>query len=324
MESVTNKEILDYLLGKSKIENDDNFLAICFSTDENAEKFEMVREDLVESYLSGQLSKENRLQFETYFLKDEQNLEFFEFAKNLREHLKENRQLEVTALSSMVKKTFSIGSLLIPVGGFAVFLIAGFFIWNVAAKRNNLDIAGLKPTPTTTPTSTPVKTPTPQPTVLPTPSLSPNRTNTNLVPANTPKPTETPKTETPTPTPKSIVNPILAIALSMMAKGGNQKIDKITKDTKQVVLKTAKPYEENPDEPEFTEYQATISNNGKMLWSSGFEKLKPDTNDQISITVPPQKLETGNLKFIMIGKRKDGTTKELNGTKRMFSIKKEK
>lgn len=90
MTSITEKEILAYLLGKltDDFDKDWDFTVRCFSSDENTELFEMVRDDLIEIYLRGHLPEKEKLLFESYFLRDTFNLELFNFSKMLRDHLR--------------------------------------------------------------------------------------------------------------------------------------------------------------------------------------------------------------------------------------------
>lgn len=323
MKTVTNKAIIDYLLGRLSAENENNFLAECFSSDENAERFEMVREDLIENYLRGNLSNDDQARFQEHFLKDEQNSKLFEFSEMLRNHLKNDKQLAVLAKQEKTKKSFSPVRLLVPIGGFAALLIGAIFIWQALSKNSGQEIAKVEPTPTPVsqptnlqmspspvPSVTPaqIATPSPNPIVSQSPKMSP-----------TPKPNETPKPAVAeTPTPKAPENPILAFALPLMAKGDDDKILKITKQTKEVILQTPRPFKEFPS------YRVSILKDGKELFSRDFEKFTTNDKNQISVNVPAEKFQTGNLRFMIVGKNADGTTEELKGSERFFKVERAK
>ena len=77
------KEILNYLLGRLPAENEFDFLAASFATDESAEQYEIVRE-----YLRRNLSTKDKEDFEKHFLKNPLHRELLFFSKKLRQMLK--------------------------------------------------------------------------------------------------------------------------------------------------------------------------------------------------------------------------------------------
>lgn len=304
------KAIINYLLGQIEADKENDFLVECFSNDENSEKFERVRDDLIENYLRGDLSKEDERQFENHFLADLQNLELYKFSKKMRAHLAENTQLETAVRTSAEKKSFQFGSWLVPAAMFGALLIAAFFIWQTALKKTEPEIAEVRPTPMPT-VETQVS---PAISVLlatePTPSTSPKPTI---------KPSETPKTNIPVaPTPKVAERAFLAFNLPLISKGNNKEnVLKINNQIKQVGLQTSKPFKDFPG------YQVQIQSNNQVSWQRNFEKFPTKGKGQIVVNIPAENFKEGKHRFIIFGLNKDGTVQELKGTERFFAVEKE-
>lgn len=81
------KSIWNYLLGRTPATEEFDFLLEVFGSDESAELYEMVRDDLIEEYLRGNLSTRDRVSFENHFLENPLHRDLLKFSKMLRELL---------------------------------------------------------------------------------------------------------------------------------------------------------------------------------------------------------------------------------------------
>jgi hypothetical protein len=313
MKTVTNKAIINYLLGENASHlSGDEFLAECFSSDENAEKFERVRDDLIESFLRGNLSKEDEKRFENHFLSDPQNRDLVEFSKDLRAHLLANKQqLEAAAGGKTEKKSFSPGSLLIPAGALAGLLLVSFLAWQFVVNYTGNQISEVKPTPVPSIALQISPTASTQPTIEPAPEISS---------APTVKPTETPKINPPAAPPNAPESVVMTFVLPLIGKGNDaEKVLKINRQTKQVNLQTAKPFKEFPS------YQVKVQKDGEPpFFDKNFEKFPTVGNGQIIVNVPAENFNNGKHRFIIFGVNPDGTTEELKGTERFFTVERQK
>lgn len=93
----------NYFLGDLSPEDEFDFLVKCFESDESAEKYEIERDDLIESYLDDDLSARDRKKFERHFLSFCCHQEHFYFLKLLRQILNENEKLAELAQQAAVK-----------------------------------------------------------------------------------------------------------------------------------------------------------------------------------------------------------------------------
>lgn len=310
MRSITDKEIINYLLGRVATDREDDFLAKCFSSDENAEKFESVRDALIEKHLRGDLSGEDKSRFENHFLNEPQNSESVNFSKRLRGILADNKQLAAAAMTQTEKKPFSLGSVLVPATAFGVLLLGAFLVWQLALKNTESEIVEVKPTPI--PSVAPQVSPTipTSPNVDPTPSTNPTPSG---------KTFESPKPNTPaTPTLKTAEKSVLAFTLPLIGKGNEAAVLKIEKPTKQVNLQTAKPFKE------FPAYRVEIQKDAEVSFRNNFEKFSTNAKGQIVVKIPAENLKSGKNRFIIFGINKDGTIEELIGTERFFAVERNK
>ena len=327
MISVTKKEIWDCLLGKYDAEKESDFLAMCFSNDKNTEKYEIVREDLIESYLRGILSQEEKKLFEENFLKDTHHRELVGFAKTLRNRLSENKQLAEIASAKLEKKPVTFGNLLVPVGSLAVLAIVSILVWQVFLKKNGTDIVQTNPTPTP-PTTQVSLTPTISPNQMasPLPSNNSNTTNSsvNTTPANNSayKNQSENSSEKNKEIPRNMGNPLLAFGLPMGLKSG-EEILKISQNVE--VIKLEIPSEMgraflNKQENKFPKYNIKI-----LLRSGDKEKIYDNDFDfdrfPKDFNVPANKFKDGNYQLIVTGISADGSSKELKGIESRFQVK---
>jgi hypothetical protein len=294
MLSFTRKTVFDQLLGSYSGEEENDLLAVCFSSDENAEKYRSFRDELIESYLRKELTTADEQRFETHFLTDDHNRELFEFAKILRENLKELSF--ATDQPEIVSEKKPFASWMIPAFAAVVLAASVFIIWQINRGNPQRPIVA-EVTPTRS-------VPDPIPDSVPTTNPPINR----QVP--TPTPSESPDQHI-----RSVT-----FALSLMGKGGDEDVLRVGSKTVQVNLMTSLP---EKDFLHFPAYIVEIRNDKKSaLFTLSLKQLKARGNDLI-IPVPATSLKSGKLTFIISGKNADGTVEELGGTERVFSVKKE-
>lgn len=319
MKNITKQAIIDYLLGKMPKEQQDDFLANCFSNDANVQKYELERENLVENYLRGRLSKEDEILFNDHFLKHPYHKELFEFSRSLRTQLKDNKELAIAATTVTGKKSFSFGSLLVPAAALGALILAGvIFFSNFINKNNGDDIAKVPPIPEISPIQTPILTPISSGTPIETPIVSPSTKPSNqssVEPnSNIPIPKETEKPTQP------LTNSIFAFSLPMGAKGGDNKPLILNDKIKTVELISPKPYSEYP------KYKVIISSvsANKTIFQQEYKSFKTNKKEQIFISVQASNFENGQHRFIIAGVKADGSTEELPGSESFFTVKKDK
>lgn len=320
MKSVTNKAIINYLLGKPAPHSEDDFLAECFSSDETAERFEMVRDALIESYLRGDLPAEDRKQFENHFLSDPQNLELIDFSKKLRGHLAENKQLEVAARVKTKKKFFSSGKLIAAGAAFATLLL-GFLLWQ--SVLNNLNENGAPSARQINPAQQErIDAPTVSVTDS-TPPIVEKTIESSPTPVAIPK--RIPKINIPVKLPKISLRTVLPFALRAVAKSdAPEEVLKINKQIRQVELKTADPSEEFKDS-EFTSYRVKIQKGvEKPVFDKTYKPLPSGGKGKIAVRVPARKFRNSKYRFIISGIDKNGKEQDLEATERFFNVKREK
>lgn len=287
MLSITKKEVVDGLLGKLPSEKEAGFLATCFSTDENAEKFEIIRENLIENYLIGMLSPEDKMRFDNHFLLNPHHRQLFEFAKSVRVSLQLDSSLEKIVKKSRVIKTFSVSSLLIPIGGLATILLGAFLVWQFAFKSSNDQKVQTNPTP--------------------------SNTFSNSKPLFPSDNTQSPETASNT---AKVENSIMTFTLPTITKGWKNSELIITYQTKEIKLITTQP------SGEFSAYQIKLEKNGRILWEKDFDSFVSYEKGNISINIPAVKLQNGEHRFIILGKNVKGKFEEIKESERIFNVSK--
>jgi hypothetical protein len=315
MEEITNKTIFDFLLGKMSEKNEPDFLGKCFDNDEHAEKYEMVRDSLIESYLKGRLTTEDRQRFETHFLSDPYHQELLEFSRTIRTNLKKNSHLErlAAAKPEAEKPGFFTASWLVPAMGVLILTI-GALAWLIIKNPQNEFVRDVPPpdvqTPKTNETTKPAED-----TPVTANSQTPDPNQNRVLPA-----------QVKSPTPDAAKPPafVPAFTLPVGIKGSaDEETLKINKEAKQVKLKTSKLL----DEKKFRIYRAVITDKtGKDVFISEefSEFVRTDGGRKILFTVPANKFQDGEHTFILEGKKEDGGFEKLEGSKRDFLVKREK
>jgi len=308
MIDITRKKIKDCLLGKYGADEENDFLAECFSSDENAEKFESVREELIETYLRGKLTEPERVQFREHFLADAENSEAFYFAQSVRAQLAADRQLAVAvAAARPEKKPLHFVRLLAPAGALGILLAAFLLIWRFTGHESGPPVARTEPTPEIL-----------QPSPVPVSSPLPVNSRPSPEPSATGKPVETPK-ETVTPTPAvKIPEPRTVIGFFMtVSKGsGPQKILEIGRQAQSVDLFSDPP-------SKYAAYEIRLQKGEEPVWSVKLENFKVNKEGLIVVRVPAEIFKDGEYKFSIQGVKEDGTLKELPGATRSFQVKRE-
>lgn len=311
------KQIRDFLLGKIKPETADSFLADCFSTDEKAEEYESVRQNLIESYLDNKLLQSDRELFEKYFLDNPHHRELLEFSRILRRNLAADKRLAGLAVAESGKKSFNLGKLLIPAVAFGALILIGIFGFKAIFNQPEIDISSVKsPTPTTTKTPEIIA-----PNTSETPKTNQNssetpQTNQNSSPASIGSPQPQPTNSQPVPTPQTRFNqnPVLAFFLPMGGKGGADEVLKLSKQNKSVELKTAEPFSE------FPKYRVKIFSGESLVFNQPFDKFKVNAKKQITIAVSADIFSSGDYRFIIEGIKDDGSGEDLRGTESFFRV----
>jgi hypothetical protein len=305
MLKISKKDILDYLLGRNSGTREDEFLAACFSSDENVELYECTRDDLVESYLRKELSEDSRKRFEEHFLADPSNRELLDFATELRETLR-GRPFVGDAAAKAAERRPALGGWLAPALAFASLLVAVFVFWQFSQTEQK-DLAKTGPEPVVTqkkqePAQTPPTNMESKPTLIETPNpITPSA-------PDTPIPTSRPG--------KAVLAYMVPLGIQ---KGGESDALKIGPETAKVKLITPKPKKIDGNSVEFT--IRVEEENGDKVWvSPPYKELPLNSEGRVEVTIWARQFKAGRLVFKILGKNAEGVSSEVEGTKRIFDV----
>ena len=318
----------DYWLGRLSETEIDNCELEWFSNDEDSQRLDAARTELIEEFLAGALPAGDKMLFEKNFLAVPTNLRDVAVVEAYQRTVKAEKVESFLAPPAPASSTeskrgfwqsffapsrlaFAAVVLLVLVGGFA--LLNGLRSSDKIA-RTNVNVPLPSPAPQTTPSAPP---PSPETTVSPRPETETPPKNTNATPKPSPSQTPSPKVETsppaetvPTP-PKQPGNVILTVALTFgnVRSGGNQ-IDSVEIPPNYEILRLQVIMP--PLTERYRSYAAKIvDENGQIVAQPKLPNLNDRaTRSLIDVDIPTSKLATGNYKISIVGRRADGTSKE--------------
>ena len=320
---ITNQSIIDYLLGKLSEKEELKFIEQVFDRDENSEKYEIVREDLIEDYLKGKLSADEKLRFETHFLANPFHQKLFNFSKTLRGHLEETFLEKIIATATVQnaeqekKLWFGLDNWLVPISALGTLLVVGGIICFAVFNYKN-QIAVVKPpnsaSELTVAATQPLENSKIENSSQDKPSIIDDSKSNNL--QN--KSVERTPQENLKPTPAKQLSRVVSYTLAFALKGGDGDELKISKETETINFRTFHPL------AGFQSYVARIkSKDGNQIWEKEFTIFqKTGKVNQILFSVPANLFQSGEYTFRFEGKSVDGTAKQLPELK--FVVKREK
>jgi hypothetical protein len=286
--------LTDFLLGKSSEHDADLYDELSITDDNFAIALKSAEDELIDSYIRGELIDTDARRFEASYLASPMRREKVEFAKALQIVAEKNRMV-ISQVSE--KKTWAeffaflnFNSALRYV--FAALLLAfiGFGSWVLYRNSNNDEI--VKVTPTPQPTIQPTNMPnTNQPT--PTPQVSP----TVIKPEKTPEPKLSPTpqpTAEPTNPPTPNLPTLATFVLLPPTRGGNSlQTISIPKQVTDVAF--GLPLETD----DFKSYRVFLKNQaGKILWQSGKLTSKKSA---LNVRFPAKLLQPSIYSLAVVG-----------------------
>jgi hypothetical protein len=268
-----NKEVLkDYLLNKLSEIEAEKFDELSVTDDDFAVKLKSAEDDLVDSYISGELDKPDLEKFEMNYLASHLRREKVEFARTLQIVAQKNLvKTSKVAKEETSRSSFAFWNIFANFNtamrfGFAAALLAfvGFFGWLLLSKTNkSIEQAKVENTPTPQTTIQPTQIPNTNQ-ITPIPTALPKTTNTEKTPEPKLSPTPQPTVE-PTKQPSPNLPTLATFVLLPPTRGGNSlQTISIPKQTTDVAF--GLPLETD----DFKTYRVFLKNQaGKILWQSG-------------------------------------------------------
>jgi cell division septation protein DedD len=307
-EEYNRKDLTDYLLGKSSESDADSFDELSITDDDFADALKSAEDELIDSYLRGELIDTDVGRFEASYLASPLRREKVEFARALQVVAEKNR---VTISQVSEKKTWAEFFAFLNFNpalryGFAALLLAfaAIFVWFLLRQNEQIDVVKVEPTPTHTIQPTQTQTPTeitPSPTVspkAPTPEKTAEPKASPTI-SPTPKPTAEP-TKAPTPTIPTLATFVL---LPPTRGTGNFQTISVPANTSDVAFNL--PLESD----DFKTYSVKLTNqSGKVLWQSGKLSSKKSA---LNVRFPANLLQSNIYSFTVSGKNNAEDTQNI-------------
>jgi methionine-rich copper-binding protein CopC len=324
MQTLENKQkAVSYLLGELPEADRDSLEERLFIDEDFSQFVNDVENDLIDEYVRGELSADEKLKFENAFLKNETRREKIRAAQILQTKLfNETPEKEFAASETKVSfwETLS-GFFRLPnfalASGLAVILLILFGAVWFLTRENKLDDRVKNPENIN------------QPEVLPTPKTSPpenlpentqqninenseinkNQPNTNsnkseTEPKKTPEAVKTPQDQPQIQPPRRI----FAFTLLPPTRSSERPVLEIPENTETVNLQIANNFEKN-----FVKYTLEISNeNGETILKRDFSSDGKRPKKSFPVSLPNEKLKAGGYEITLLGTSSDGNVEEIN------------
>jgi hypothetical protein len=304
-EIYNRKTLTDYLLGKLSEADADTYDELSITDDNFADALKSVEDELIDSYLRGELIDADVRRFEASYLASPLLRKKVEFARTLKTVAEKNLVKPTEDKNESWAGIFAFWKLnsALRYGFAALFLtLTGIFGWFLLSKNKPDEMVKVQPTPTQQPSQQPTQQPTISPTQTPvestpSPTASPKKTEVDKTPepklsptlTPTPKPTIEP-TKPPTPNVPTLATFVL---LPATRSAGNLQTISIPEKTNAVAFKL--PLESD----DFKSYRVYLKNEaGKILWQSGKLASKKSA---LNVQFPSKILQTNIYSFGVVG-----------------------
>jgi hypothetical protein len=297
-----NKKILkDYLLSKLSETETEKFDELSITDDDFGLELKSVEDDLVDSYISGELDKPDLEKFEMNYLASHLRREKVEFARALQIVGEKNSvKTSKVAKEETSRSGFAFWNIFANFNtamrfGFAALLLAfvGFFGWLLLGKTNkSIEQVKVENTPTPQTTIQPTQIPNTNQ-ITPIPTALPKTANIEKTPEPKVSPTQQPTVE-PTKQPTPNLPTLATFVLLPPTRGGNslQSVS-IPKQTTDVAF--GLPLETD----DFKSYRVFLKNQaGKILWQSGKLTSKKSS---LNVRFPAKLLQTSIYSLAVVG-----------------------